>query len=152
MLKDNVYFKKMEQKLNDWVAERDEHLAKKETILKQFGRESAEYDEWQKKRDDVFGRPPITSGADRALGAWRHSGEDFNMSESLWVDEEVVGFVKTLREAGVESFVYTCHSTSAIEQMHKLVEEGCEMVGLDTAVRTYGNGTDIIDKGIRFKL
>ena len=75
----------------------------------------------------------LTKGASKALRAWEDS-QDQNLDEiemrgDLTLDE-ACGFVKTLRNAGVETFNLTDTSSDLMNTLINLMTYGCKIEGV----------------------
>lgn len=97
-----------------------------------------------------------TSGIYKALWAFRNSiargTDELEVSEYIW-KHEVKDFVEALRKAGIRSFVVTTNSTSLMDELHLLQQNGCKLEGLCTLRRAetpYEDAHDV--NGIRFLL
>ena len=91
----------------------------------------------------------ITSGANKAYGAWYYrDGDEISFDGFLW-DNEVHDFVDTMRKAGIETFVFTNKSTALMDNLHGFAAEGCKMDGL-CVIKRKGGKEEV--KGIRIKI
>ena len=104
----------------------------------------------------LAGKDGETSGTYKALWAFRNSiarsTDELEASEYIW-KYEVKDFVAALRKAGIRSFVVTTNSTSLMDELHLLQQNGCKLEGLCTIRRAetpYEDAQDI--NGIRFIL
>ncbi len=137
----NEYFRNMKLLLCDWQKKKDDIFQKKKEIIYKFGYDSKEYEAWyDENKASIF---PFSSGASKAYHAYNKSVEmkqKYLTIDTALIAEEVKDFIDTLRTAGIESFVYTSSSSSAMENMHDLAANGCTMVDLFT-VESYSNKT-----------
>ena len=97
-------------------------------------------------------------GASKAYWAWRKSinrkADELVMSDYL-SGNEVEGFVKALRGAGIDTFVYANQSTAVMQNLHWLVEAGCTMLGLCKVAlhEPWFSGNETTDVlGVRFSV
>lgn len=63
-----------------------------------------------------------------------HNSSEFECNELPWTTD-MSDFVKTMREAGVETIAVTETSTALLENLHKLAAQGCSIEGLCTIIR-----------------
>ena len=104
----------------------------------------------------LAGTETETSGAYKALWAFRNSivreTDELEASEYIW-KHEVKDFVEALRKAGIETFVVTSNSTSLLDELHLLQENGCTLEGLATIRRAETPYEDAeLVNGIRFRV
>ena len=96
------------------------------------------------------------SGTYRALWAFRNSivrrTDELEANEYIW-KHEVKDFVEALRKAGIKSFVVTTNSSSLMDELHLLQQNGCKLDGLCTIRRaeTPYEDEEVVN-GIRFIL
>lgn len=111
------------------------------------------------KENTYFSSLPETgegNGTYKALWAYRHSLsmklDELELTEFLWKNE-VKDFVVALRKAGIKSFIVTDHRTGLMEMMHRLSENGCNLLGLGTITRPETHFSDEEEVyGVRFSL
>lgn len=151
----NTYFENIKKTCNDWEAAKEERKVREQEIIKKYGRSSkrlkALYEE------DDAAKFPFEKGTCKAYRAWATSlsrkEDELEMDDFLW-SEEVADFIGTLREAGIETFVYTNRSTSVMGNLHQIAAAGCTMLGLCTITRKETKWdeepTEVL--GIRFSL
>lgn len=81
---------------------------------------------------------PLTEGMWQACRTYefnvRSQSSEFECDHLPW-DTDMSDFVKTMREAGVETIAVTERSSSLIESLHKLAEQGCTVKELCTVTR-----------------
>ena len=81
----------------------------------------------------IAGKDGEASGTYKALWAFRNSivrgSEELEAGEYIW-NHEVKDFVEALRKAGIKTFVVTSNSTSLLDELHHLEENGCKLEGL----------------------
>ena len=100
-------------------------------------------------------RSSVSQGEESAYWNYRRSLEngngEFECSELPWTTD-MSDFVRTLREAGIKNIVVTERSTSLMENLHKLVSQGCTIAELCTAPHKniWGEAEDVY--GIRIDL
>lgn len=103
---------------------------------------------------------PTTRGQRYAYRAWEETQENraemFEAAEIPWGAELAEGvmadFVNTLREAGVETFVVTDHSTALMEGLHAIFATGCSLIGPATVKRHPRCWGDRERAGLEFKI
>ena len=97
----------------------------------------------------------VGRGVQAALEAYsftiNRQSSEFECNELPWTTN-MVGFVKALREAGLETIVVTESSTSLLANLHKLAAQGCTVEGLCTVTRPdfWGKPEDV--PGIRVRI
>jgi hypothetical protein len=97
----------------------------------------------------------LTRGQCAAYRLWYwHDRDDFVsdelvMDDHLW-DSEVADFIDMLREAGIKSFIVTCHSSGLMDNIHGYVDNGCKLAGLCKVQKDGWRSEEV--KGIRFEL
>lgn len=155
-MKNNTYFLNLKRIGHEFEAARVERQARKQQIIDTFGWDSAELKVWY--AEDEAAVFPITQGANKAYRAWASSiarqEDELEMDDFLW-DKDVHDFVDTLRQAGIETFVYTNQSTAVMENLHAFAAEGCTMIGLCTIARhetRWGDEEPYEVQGIRFRV
>ncbi len=154
-MKENTYFEQLRKAGEAWDKAKQERKERKERIIEEFGWDSEEYKAWKEENEKI--KFPFPSGEVKACRAYRMSSEnkqdELEMSDFLW-EHEVSDFVKALRKAGIESFVYTNESTACMENLHAFATEGCTLLGLATISREsrWEDEEATKVKGIRFTL
>ena len=155
-MKNNSYFLNLKRIGHDYEAARVERQARKQHIIDTFGWDSAEIKAWY--AEDEAAVFPISQGVSKAYRAWASSiarqEDELEMDDFLW-DKDVHDFVAALREAGIETFVYTNQSTAVMENLHAFAAEGCTMTGLCTIARhetRWGDEEPYEVQGIRFRV
>lgn len=94
---------------------------------------------------------PITNGEWKALEMVAYSeGKEYVLSNFLY-ENEVEDFCESLKKSGVESFIFTNHSTALIENIHDFINNGLEFAGVVDVEKKRGRHTDIV-KGLRFSV
>lgn len=156
MLTNNEYFENIKRIGHDYEVAREERRERKAKIIDTYGWDSEELKAWY--AEDAAATFPITAGACKAFRAWANSisrqEDELEMDDFLW-GSEVHDFIEALRNAGIESFVYTNQSTSVMDNLHAFAAEGCTMTGLCKAVRKetrWGEEEPYEVQGIRFSL
>ena len=156
MLTNNTYFENLKRIGHEYEAARVERQARKQQIIDTCGWDSDELKAWYE--EEAAAKFPIEQGAVKAYRAWAQSisrkEDEVEMDDFLW-DKEVADFVKTLREAGIATFVYTNQSTAVMENLHAFAAQGCTMTGLCTITRQetrWGDEEPYEVQGIRFSL
>ena len=156
MSKNNTYFENLKRLGHDYEAARVERQQRKQQIIDTLGWESDELKAWYE--EDAAAKFPFESGVSKAYRAWAQSlsrkEDELEMDDFLW-DKEVADFLDALRQAGIETFVYTNQSTAVMENLHAFAAQGCTMLGLCTITRQESRGgdeepTEVM--GIRFRL
>lgn len=155
-MKNNTYFLTLKRIGHDYEAARIERQARKQQIIDTFGWDSAEIKAWYAEDEAVVF--PISQGASKAYRAWASSiarqEDELEMDDFLW-DKDVHDFVDALKQAGIETFVYTNQSTAVMENLHAFAAEGCTMTGLCTITRhetRWGDEEPNEVLGIRFRV
>lgn len=156
MNKNNTYFDELEKIGHDFEEKRSAHEAKKQQIIDTFGWDSDELKAWYAEKNAMIF--PISSGASKAYRAWKNSirrnQDEIEMDDFCW-EREVEDFLNTLREAGIETFVYTNQSTAVMENLHQFAAQGCAMQGLCLITRRenrWGEEEPVEIMGIRLTL
>ena len=154
--KNNTYFENLKKIGHAWETERAARQARKQPIIDTYGWDSEELKAWY--AEDNAAVFPFPQGACKAYRAWAQSlarkEDEVEMDDFLW-EGEVTDFISTLREAGIETFVYTNQSTAVMENLHQFVAAGCTMQGLCTITRLesrWGDEEPYEVMGIRFSL
>lgn len=72
-----------------------------------------------------------------------NNSSEFEFNELPWTTD-MSDFVKTMREAGIETIAVTETSTALLENLHKLASQGCTIEGLCKVSRPdiWGNGKE----------
>lgn len=155
-MKNNTYFLTLKRIGHDYEAVRIERQARKQQIIDTFGWDSAEIKAWY--AEDKAAVFPISQGASKAYRAWASSiarqEDELEMDDFLW-DKDVHEFVDALRQARIETFVYTNQSTAVMENLHAFAAESCTMIGLCTITRhetRWGDEEPNEVMGIRFRV
>ena len=151
-MRNNTYFKAMQQTAAEYWQAQKIREAEKEAILK--GGDATALDAWY-KRERGFAYP-FTDGQDRAFRAWdtslRNESSTFEVQNLPW-DKDIHDFVEALRAAEITEFAVTDRSTGLMEGLHGLATEGCTIQGLCKVTRSEarwgGEGTTEYD-GILF--
>ena len=121
MNRQNAFFEGMKRTGHAWEESRKARLEKRRELEKTCGYDSEEYSTWLAANPE---KPfPFSHGASKAYQAW----------------------------AGIETFIYTGHSTALMENIHQLAAEGCTMTGLYKAEHEERWGTTTV-MGIRFSV
>ena len=154
--KNNEHFEKLMKTAEAYEAKKTAHEEKKQEIIDTCGWDSEELKAWYEEKSEMT--YPIPQGACKAYRAWKQTAEkeedEVEMSDFLW-DREVSDFLDALRQAGIESFIYTNQSTAVMENIHAFEAEGCRLEGLTTITRTerrFGDDREEQIPGIRFSL
>ena len=152
-MKNNAYFDEMIRTTRDFGEKRNAHKARKEEIIKTYGWDSDELKAWRivDERDFQY---PISSGACKALHAWKNSEGDEVIFEDFCWEQEFHDFIEALRKAGFKTFVITNKSSGLMENLHGFAAEGCTMEGLFTITKKsrWGDDEDEEFPGIRIIL
>lgn len=156
MSKNNTYFENLKKIGHDWEAERASRQARKQQIIDTLGWDSEELKAWYE--EDAAAKFPFPQGVSKAYRAWAQSlsrkEDELEMDDFLW-DKEVADFIDALRQAGIETFVYTNQSTAVMGNLHAFAAQGCTMTGLCTITRQetrWGDEEPTEVMGIRFSL
>lgn len=154
--RENTYFENIKKIGHEYEAKRVERQNRKKLIRETCGLDSDEMRAWYE--EDTAAKFPIPAGQSQAYRAWAQSlsrkEDEVEMDEFLW-ERDVETFAKALRDAGIETFVYTNTSTACMENLHQLAAAGCRMQGLCTITRhenRWGDEEPYEVRGIRFSL
>ena len=154
--KNNTYFENLKRLGHEYEAARALRQARKQQIIDTHGWDSDKLKAWYE--EDAAAKFPFEQGACKAYRAWASSisrkEDELEMDDFLW-DKEVADFIDTLRQAGIETFVYTNQSTAVMENLHAFAAQGCTMMGLCTITRQetrWGDEEPTEIMGIRFSL
>ena len=152
----NACFEEMKRIGHDWEAARVERQSRKQPIIDTYGWDSEELKAWY--AEDAAAKFPFEPGASKAYRAWvtsiRREEDEVEMDDFLW-EKEVADFIDALRQAGMQSFVYTNQSTAVMENLHQFAAQGCTLAGLCTITRKenrWGEEEPYEVQGIRFTL
>ena len=152
----NTYFENLKRLGHEYEEARVERKARKEQIIDTYGWDSEELKAWY--AEDEAAVFPFSQGACKAYRAWASSisrqEDEVEMDDFLW-EQEVVDFVEALRDAEIDTFVYTNQSTAVMGNLHQFVAAGCTMLGLCTITRRetrWGDEEATEVMGIRFSL
>ena len=152
----NAYFEELKRLGHEFEAARVERKNRKQQIIDTYGWDSEELKAWY--AEDAAAKFPFESGVSKAYRAWAQSlsrkEDEVEMDDFLW-EKEVADFIGALREAGIETFVYTNQSTAVMENLHQFAAAGCTMQGLCTITRKetrWGDEESYEVMGIRFSL
>ena len=80
-----------------------------------------------------------------------HNSSEFECNELPWTTD-MSDFVKTMREAGVETIAVTETSTALLENLHKLANQSCTIEGLCKVSRPDIWGKDKEYPAIRIRI
>ena len=95
---------------------------------------------------------PLTNGEIEAVRAWNPDAETLVANDHLWT-KDIHDFVACLREAGVETFLFTDQSTALMESIHEFAKEGARLEGPETFTTNDGwRGEERIHLALRFTL
>ena len=111
MLKTNAYFEKLRKQCEVYEEAKEVYEKRKQELIDAEGWDSENLQALYENKPEF----PISAGACKAYHAWRESVRreetELELDDSLW-DSEVADFVDCLREAGIETFVYTDQGTT----------------------------------------
>jgi len=150
----NGFFGEMETAARKFETARAARNAEKEELCRAGDWDGVEA--WgEREKQFAF---PYTDGQIRAYRTWKRS-MDRNSSmleaEDLPWEKDIPDFVRTLREAGAETFAVTDQSTALMRSLHALAAEGCTVEGLCTITRRedrYGSVEEREMQGISIRL
>ncbi len=74
---------------------------------------------------------PLTEGEAMAVRFWNRSADTLVADDHLWT-KDVHDFVSALRDAGVETFLFTDQSTALMETIHEFAKEDLTLTGPET--------------------
>ena len=130
----NGFFTEMEAAAEGFEAARAARNAEKEGLRKAGDWDGIEA--WN-EREKQFPFP-YTDGEIKAYRAWnqsrQHGSSVLEAADLPW-EKDIADFVRTLREAGTETFAVTDQSTALMRSLHALAAEGCTVEGLCTVTR-----------------
>jgi predicted peroxiredoxin len=148
----NKYFEEIYTKSCEYTKEKRAREEEKDQIIENNGWDSEELKAW-KARQESFNYP-YTAGQVKAYRAWEHSTENnldtIELNDFLW-EKEVEDFARTLKEAGISEFIYTCTSTALMDNIHDLEANGWKMTGLTEFAKKNHWGDEEITRGLRFE-
>lgn len=153
-IKENAFFLEMMRVGQKWEDEKRERKSRKEKIIETLGWDSEELKVLSAEDEAITF--PYSGGEMKAYWAWRNSVErkedEIEMDDFVWA-ENAVDFVKTLRLAGIQSFVYTNRSSAVMDNILDFIAAGCSLLGPAEVFRkSRWHEEDESVKGIRFKL
>ena len=110
--------------------EKEKYESEKDRIIKEEGWESPKLEElyasFKPLKEEM--EKKYTSGMWKAFRCWfwslREDKEDVIFDDFCW-DKEVADFIQTFVEAGIESFIYTNHSSAVMDNIHGFIKAGC---------------------------
>ena len=148
----NAYFEEFIKTWKAYDAAKDERETEKKQILETKGWDSEEYKAWKERESRI--KFPFSGGQMSAYWGWKYTIENeldiFTLNDFIW-DKDVKDFARTLKEAGVKEFIYTCTSTALMDNIHDLEANGFKMVGLWETKKKNIWGDDEIKRGLRFE-
>ncbi len=150
----NGFFGEMEKAAGEFEAARAARNAEKEALRKADDQNGL--DAWyEREKQFAF---PYTDGQIKAYRAWnqsrQHNSSVLEAADLPW-EKDIADFVRTLREAGTETFAVTDQSTALMRSLHALAAEGCTVEGLCTVTRRedrYGSIEEYGVQGISIRL
>ena len=135
--------------------EKQIRLNEKSQILEKANHD-IELEQWY-KREESFSFP-LSRGETIALQDWNSycelSKNYFECDDLPW-EKDLFEYVKTLRNAGINEFVITDHSTALMESLHLITSYDCKLISLATVTREekrWGSPEKSTILGILFKL
>ena len=132
MLNSNSYFNEMGKVVDEWTKEYSELNKRLQACNNKNGWHSRERRELSEEMEVLKNKNPFTRGESIAYAAWKNSVTDgaleFEVSDCI-CEDDIYGFLKTLRKARIESFVLTYADDNIMEIIYILVEEGCTITG-----------------------
>ena len=150
--KTNAHFEKLRKQCEVYEEAKEVYEKRKQELIDTEGWDSENLQALYESKPEF----PISAGACKAYHAWRESVRreetELEVDDSLW-DSEVADFVDCLRNAGIETFVYTDQGTLVMKNLHAFAKEGCHMDGLCTIKRVehrFGENSEEEMLGIRF--
>ena len=152
--KTNAHFDKLMEIGRNYDEKKRALEDRKQEILDTYGWESEELKAWYEEKNQMS--YPIAAGACQAYRAWNRSieldNEELELDDFLW-EREVADFVDCIKQAGIDTFIYTNQSTAVMENLHSFEKEGCRMDGLCTIKRMerrFGEDREETILGIHF--
>ena len=150
----NGYFTKMEAAAEEFETAKAARDAEKEELRKAEDWDGIEA--WyEREKQFAF---PYTDGEIKAYRAWmqsqRHNSSALEAEDLPW-EKDIADFLRTLREAGAETFTVTDQSTALMRSLHAFAAEGCTVEGICTVTRRenrFGTVQDYEVQGISIRL
>lgn len=154
LLENNAYFQEYASYCHEYDEKKERHKAAARQIWEQYGGDSREYNDWCQKNPSPKNPYHTDRGASIAYSAWLSSlywkESELDLSEALW-EEDVEGFVNALKNAKLESFVFTCSSSFVMNNIHWFVQAECKLESVCSVTRME-HGKERVVQGIRFLL
>ena len=123
----NNYFTEKKATMETYFAKREEMKKAKDAA---WGRNDE--DEAHRLYDELKAMTcPLTDGEMTATRFWAHSADTMVVNDHLWL-KDIHDFVTCLREAGVDTFLFTDQSTALMETIHEFAKEGLTLNGPET--------------------
>ena len=150
----NVVFNSMWRQVRRFEQNRRKRNEDRDNIITLYGADSQEMEQWYKEVSQSM--YPLSPGSSKALIAWTDSiaqnTEELELSAPLF-NTEASDFIRTLRHADINTFIYTNQSAYTMKNIHAFVHEGCQLLGLYQTKRSKHktNKTETI-LGIRFEI
>jgi len=148
----NEYYDNLIRISNEWSDRKQERETKKQEIIKKYGWDSKEL---KAIYDEIESEPyPFTPGESKAVRAYLNSNyyglNEIEMNDFLW-DRDVHDFITSLKNAEIDTFVYTNTSSAVMDNILGFIDEGCKM--LEPTILTRKDEWEQKEvKGIRFKI
>ena len=145
----------MSKAADKWSEEYSEINKRLQACNNKNGWHSRERRALSEEMEVVKGRNPFTRGESIAFSAWKNSVADgaleYEVSDCL-CEDDIYGFLKTLRKAQIKSFVLTYADDNIMEIIYILVEEGCTITGPALMKYSGENREKMEVFGIRFSV
>ena len=124
----NGYLEQLDVKLQEYYVMRDVFI-NEEKRVKEYGYDSVEYTEWIK--NNHMPENPFTRGQHLCIDAYGTAvachRDIIIFNDFFWYENDVVDFVSTLREAGIDKFILTYNGSHLMEQIHYYSNAGCSI-------------------------
>ena len=127
----NEFFNYLLKQVNRFEQNRKKRNVDSDNIIELYGADSPEMEKWYK--EVAHSMYPLSPGSSKALMAWTDSiaqnTEELELAAPLF-NTEVSDFIRTLRHADINTFIYTNQSAYTMKNIHAFVHEGCQLLGL----------------------
>ena len=150
----NEVFNSMLRQVRRFEQNRRKRNEDRDNIITLYGADSQEMEQWYREVSQSM--YPLSPGSSKALIAWSDSiaqnTEELELSAPLF-NAESTDFIRTLRHAGINTFIYTNQSAYTMKNIHAFVNEGCKLLGLYQTKRRKKQAKEMETiLGIRFEI
>lgn len=155
-LEKNKYFKQMDEMYIYCNGKLDMAGKMLREAKEKYGCDSEQYKAVLEMVEEVQKEDPYTYGEASAYRAWNNTVEQYSDSDVIIMtdylsEEDIAGFVVTLRNAELEKFYLTNSSTALMENIHGYIAAGCKMTGTVVLERKRWNKVEQV-LGLEFTL